>query len=49
MTGLSTFSRANNGRTPNLGYIVLGYLLERISGQTYEEFVQENYFQNRWE
>ena len=28
----------------NLGYIVLGYLLERISGQTYEKFVQENIF-----
>jgi CubicO group peptidase (beta-lactamase class C family) len=28
----------------NKGYIVLGYLLERISGQTYEEFVQENIF-----
>ena len=28
----------------NLGYIVLGYLLERISGQSYEEFVQENIF-----
>jgi CubicO group peptidase (beta-lactamase class C family) len=28
----------------NLGYIVLGYLLERISGQTYEEFIQENIF-----
>ena len=28
----------------NLGYIVLGYLLERISGQTYEEFVHENIF-----
>jgi CubicO group peptidase (beta-lactamase class C family) len=28
----------------NLGYIVLGYLLERISGQTYEEFLQENIF-----
>src|SRR5437879_6850980 len=26
----------------NLGYIVLGYLLERISGQTYEKFVQED-------
>ena len=24
----------------NLGYIVLGYLVERISGQTYEEFVR---------
>jgi CubicO group peptidase (beta-lactamase class C family) len=28
----------------NLGYIVLGYLLEKISGQTYEEFVQQNIF-----
>jgi len=28
----------------NKGYIVLGYLLERISGQTYEEFVHENIF-----
>jgi CubicO group peptidase (beta-lactamase class C family) len=28
----------------NLGYIVLGYLIERISGHTYEEFVQENIF-----
>ena len=28
----------------NLGYIVLGYLLERIVGQSYEGFVQENLF-----
>jgi CubicO group peptidase (beta-lactamase class C family) len=28
----------------NLGYIVLGYLLERVSGQTYADFVQENLF-----
>jgi len=28
----------------NLGYIVLGYLLERIVGQSYESFVQENLF-----
>jgi CubicO group peptidase (beta-lactamase class C family) len=28
----------------NLGYIVLGYLIERVSGQTYEEFVQQNIF-----
>jgi CubicO group peptidase (beta-lactamase class C family) len=28
----------------NLGYIVLGYLIERISGQTYESFIQENIF-----
>lgn len=28
----------------NLGYIVLGYLLERVVGQGYEGFVQENLF-----
>lgn len=28
----------------NLGYIVLGYLVEKISGQTYEAFVRENIF-----
>ena len=28
----------------NLGYIVLGYLIERISGQTYEDFVRDNIF-----
>jgi len=28
----------------NLGYIVLGYLLERIVGQSYESFVKENLF-----
>jgi len=28
----------------NLGYIVLGCLLERISGQTYVEFVEQNIF-----
>jgi CubicO group peptidase (beta-lactamase class C family) len=28
----------------NSGYVLLGYLIERISGQTYERFVQENIF-----
>lgn len=28
----------------NLGYLVLGYLIERISGQTYEQFVEQNIF-----
>ena len=28
----------------NLGYLVLGYLVEKISGQSYEEFVRENIF-----
>lgn len=28
----------------NSGYVVLGYLVEKISGQSYETFVQENIF-----
>jgi CubicO group peptidase (beta-lactamase class C family) len=28
----------------NSGYVLLGYLIEKISGQTYSEFVQENIF-----
>jgi CubicO group peptidase (beta-lactamase class C family) len=28
----------------DLGYMVLGYLIETISGQTYEQFVQQNIF-----
>lgn len=28
----------------NSGYILLGYLLEKISGQTYSDFVQQNIF-----
>ena len=28
----------------NSGYVLLGYLVEKISGQTYEQFVQENIF-----
>lgn len=28
----------------NSGYVLLGYLIERISGDTYEKFVQENIF-----
>ena len=28
----------------NSGYVLLGYLIEKISGQTYSQFVQENIF-----
>jgi CubicO group peptidase (beta-lactamase class C family) len=28
----------------NSGYVLLGYLLEKITGQTYKEFIQENIF-----
>ena len=28
----------------NSGYLLLGYLIEKISGQTYEQFVRENIF-----
>lgn len=28
----------------NSGYILLGYIIEKISGKTYEEFIQENIF-----
>jgi CubicO group peptidase (beta-lactamase class C family) len=28
----------------NSGYVLLGYLIEKISGQTYQNFVQQNFF-----
>jgi CubicO group peptidase (beta-lactamase class C family) len=28
----------------NSGYVLLGYLIERVSGQTYQQFVQQNLF-----
>jgi CubicO group peptidase (beta-lactamase class C family) len=28
----------------NSGYVLLGYLIEKISGRTYEQFIQENIF-----
>jgi CubicO group peptidase (beta-lactamase class C family) len=28
----------------NMGYLILGYLIEKVSGQTYADFLQENIF-----
>jgi CubicO group peptidase (beta-lactamase class C family) len=28
----------------NSGYVLLGYLIEKISGQTYQNFIEENFF-----
>jgi CubicO group peptidase (beta-lactamase class C family) len=39
-----TFEPGEQWAYTNMGYIVLGYLIERISGQTYEDFVQKNIF-----
>src|SRR5688572_16016000 len=39
-----SFQPGENYTYSNSGYILLGYLIERISGQTYEKFVQENLF-----
>jgi CubicO group peptidase (beta-lactamase class C family) len=32
------------GNYTNSGYVLLGYLIEKISGQSYEQFVRENIF-----
>jgi len=39
-----TFQPGEQCAYTNLGYIVLGYLIERISGQTYEDFVRKDIF-----
>ena len=38
------FQPGENWSYSNSGYVLLGYLLEKISGQTYQEFIQENFF-----
>ncbi len=30
--------------TPNSGYLILGHLIQKISGQSYERFIQDNIF-----
>jgi CubicO group peptidase (beta-lactamase class C family) len=38
------FQPGENWSYSNSGYILLGYLIEKISGESYEKFVQENIF-----
>jgi CubicO group peptidase (beta-lactamase class C family) len=38
------FQPGEEWKYSNSGYVLLGYLIEKISGQTYEQFVQENIF-----
>jgi CubicO group peptidase (beta-lactamase class C family) len=39
------FEPGQRFRYNNSGYVLLGYLLERITGQSYREFIQQNIFQ----
>jgi CubicO group peptidase (beta-lactamase class C family) len=43
-TGRSISSRAKRWSYSNSGYVLLGYLLEKTSGESYETFVQANIF-----
>lgn len=38
------FEPGTNWKYSNSGYVLLGYLLEKISGQTYQQFVEQNIF-----
>jgi CubicO group peptidase (beta-lactamase class C family) len=38
------FQPGGNARYSNSGFILLGYLIEKISGQSYAEFLQKNIF-----
>jgi CubicO group peptidase (beta-lactamase class C family) len=38
------FAPGENYKYNNSGYILLGYIIEKISGKPYEQFVQENIF-----
>jgi CubicO group peptidase (beta-lactamase class C family) len=38
------FQPGEKGNYSNSGYLLLGHLIEKISGQTYEQFVRENIF-----
>jgi len=38
------FQPGDNWSYSNSGYVLLGYLIEKISGQTYQNFIHENFF-----
>ncbi len=38
------FDPGTKWRYNNSGYIILGYIIEKVSGQTYEDFIEENVF-----
>lgn len=38
------FTPGENFKYNNSGYFLLGYIIEKVSGKTYEQFVQENIF-----
>jgi CubicO group peptidase (beta-lactamase class C family) len=38
------FAPGENFKYNNSGYFLLGYIIEKVSGKTYEQFVQENIF-----
>jgi len=40
----NNYPPGEHGNYSNLGYIILGYLIERITGLTYEEYLQKNIF-----
>jgi len=38
------FEPGTSGKYSNAGYYLLGYLIEKITGQSYGDFVEENIF-----
>jgi D-alanyl-D-alanine carboxypeptidase len=41
-----TFKPGKKFRYSNLGYVMLGNLIEKVSGMTYEEYIDQNIFQH---
>jgi len=45
LPGIKVLSRPGTYYYSNLGYILLGYIIEKVSGQTYADYVTKNIFQ----